>query len=290
MANELLDIKDFVSILEAILIILVSFVGASVHEYVFGGVRKGFLKNPNVISTVVVVFIICYSINPLIVSFNPRFILLPPLILGLLGNELTKRMGTIKGTSSLLEYVLGFFSIKNKVEKHDGLDELETKTAKDKNEDKPPKEEKKKVESPPSIEIDDRDEITIIEEEFSRLSKELEKLKANREANTASSQPIKKDTIIKDTEEEITNIDSRLEIILNNIEKAIKVSNTKKEDTGFNIDSFKDHYEIIKIDIALLRSNIKNTDKITMTSALKLAEVLKKEEELDELFNSTNKD
>jgi len=289
MANELLDIKDFVSILEAILIILVSFVGASVHEYVFGGVRKGFLKNPNVISTVVVVFIICYSINPLIVSFNPRFILLPPLILGLLGNELTKRMGTIKGTSSLLEYVLGFFSIKNKVEKHDGLDELETKTAKDKNEDKPPKEEKKKVESPPSIEIDDRDEITIIEEEFSRLSKELEKLKANREANTASSQPIKKDTIIKETEEEITNIDSRLEIILNNIEKAIKVSN-KKEDTGFNIDSFKDHYEIIKIDIALLRSNIKNTDKITMTSALKLAEVLKKEEELDELFNSTNKD
>lgn len=267
MTNELLDIKDFVSVLEAVLIILVSFIGASVHEYIFGGVDKGFLKNPNVISTVVVVFIISYSINPLIVSFNPRFILLPPLILGLLGNELTKRMGTIKGSSSLIEYILGFFSIKNKVDKHDGLDELEAKS--------------KSTPSEPKSEIKE-DIISDADlEKIPEFKKEEEK----------------KDNKVKEKQEEsnetVIDIDKRLDIILHNIERAKKSLNKKDmviNNSNFNLDPFRDHYEIVKIDIALLKNGIKDMDKIAITSALKLAEVLKKEEELDELFNSIKED
>jgi len=60
--------------------------------------------------------------------------------------------------------------------------------------------------------------------------------------------------------------------------------------SNFNLDPFRDHYEIVKIDIALLKNGIKDMDKIAITSALKLAEVLKKEEELDELFNSIKED
>ena len=264
MTNELLDIKDFVSVLEAVLIILVSFVGASVHEYIFGGVDKGFIKNPNVISTVVVVFIISYSINPLIVSFNPRFILLPPLILGLLGNELTKRLGTIKGSSSLIEYLLGFFSIKNKVDKHDGLDELETKS-------KPETTSESKTEIKEDI-ISDAD---------------LEKIPEVKKEE-------KKDEQTEETqkEESVMDIDKRLDIILHNIERAKKSLNKKDRVTNdnFNLNPFRDNYEIVKIDIALLKNGIKSMDKIAMSSALKLAEVLKKEEELDKLFNSIKED
>ena len=88
------------------------------------------------------------------------------------------------------------------------------------------------------------------------------------------------------------DIDKRLDIILHNIERAKKSLNKKDRVTNdnFNLNPFRDNYEIVKIDIALLKNGIKSMDKIAMSSALKLAEVLKKEEELDKLFNSIKED
>lgn len=119
MNNELVQVSDFVSVLEIILLLIVSYIGTIIHEYIFIPGKTKFVKNIRVWLTVIMNFIICYSINPYIVDFNPRLILLPPLILGLLGNELALRLGTIKGSTSFIEYILGFFGIKNKLNKEE---------------------------------------------------------------------------------------------------------------------------------------------------------------------------
>ena len=107
-----------IPIVESLILILISFIGSIIHEYIFNH-RFNFFKNPNVIITVVVSYLISFSIDPFIMQLSPRFILLPPLILGLLGIELATRLSTLKGSSSLLEYILGFLKIKRKDSKQE---------------------------------------------------------------------------------------------------------------------------------------------------------------------------
>ena len=104
-----------VSIIEILLISIIAFIGAFIHEYI-SFIRKGKRITVyvwgNIFTTVLMSTIISVSINPFIANINPRLILLPPLLMGLLGTELALRLSTISGSSSFIEYILGFLKIK----------------------------------------------------------------------------------------------------------------------------------------------------------------------------------
>ena len=104
-----------VSIIEILLISIIAFIGAFIHEYI-SFIRKGkritIYVWGNIFTTVLTSTILSVSINPFLVTINPRLILLPPLLMGLLGTELALRLSTISGSSSFIEYILGFFKIK----------------------------------------------------------------------------------------------------------------------------------------------------------------------------------
>ena len=118
--------------LEILLVLGVSFVGASVHEYVFRSEGdRVILKNPNVWISTIVSSIICYTVDPWIATLNPRLMLLPPLLLGMAGMDLVRRLSTVEGSSSIIEYILGFFGITNK--KTEGTYGIPTKEKEEEN-------------------------------------------------------------------------------------------------------------------------------------------------------------
>lgn len=117
--DELLSsLASDIRAIELILIVGVSFVGASVHEYIFSSQSSiiAFFKNPNIWISTLVSSILCFIINPWIIDFNPRLLLLPPLLFGLAGMDLVMRLVTLKGSTSIIEYILGFLGIKNNKE------------------------------------------------------------------------------------------------------------------------------------------------------------------------------
>lgn len=126
--NELLSFSSDVEIVEILLVVGVSFIGACVHEYIFRqNNQRYFFKNPNIWISTVVSSILCYIVNPWIINFNPRLVLLPPLLFGLAGMDLVMRLATVKGSTSILEYLLGFLGIKNqKEDEHYGAPDIET--------------------------------------------------------------------------------------------------------------------------------------------------------------------
>ena len=63
-----------IPIVESLILILISFIGSIIHEYIFNH-RSNFFKNPNVIITVVVSYLISFSIDPFIMQLSPRFII-----------------------------------------------------------------------------------------------------------------------------------------------------------------------------------------------------------------------
>lgn len=104
-----------ISIIEILLISTIAFIGAFIHEYI-SFIKKGkritLMVWFNIFITVIIDIIISVSINPFIISINPRLMLLPPLIIGLLGTELAMKLSTINGSTSFIEYILGFLKIK----------------------------------------------------------------------------------------------------------------------------------------------------------------------------------
>lgn len=103
-----------ISVIEILLISIIAFIGSFIHEYIsFIEKRKKITITIwiNVFITVIVDIIISISINPFIIAINPRLILLPPLLIGLVGNELVMRLTTLHGSTSIIEYILGFFKI-----------------------------------------------------------------------------------------------------------------------------------------------------------------------------------
>lgn len=104
-----------ISIIEILLISTIAFIGAFIHEYISfikKGKRVTLMIWFNIFVTVIIDIIISVSINPFIISINPRLMLLPPLIIGLLGTELAMKLSTINGSTSFIEYILGFLKIK----------------------------------------------------------------------------------------------------------------------------------------------------------------------------------
>lgn len=109
------DIALEISIVEILLITIISFLGASIHEILTYAINKAKpdLKRSsmNIAITILITSIISASINPFIMCISPRLILLPPLIMGLLGIEFASRLIHLQSSFKLLEYILGFFRI-----------------------------------------------------------------------------------------------------------------------------------------------------------------------------------
>lgn len=105
---------DFMFEIEIIILtFIVSFIGSFTHEYLFGtSSNRHILKNLNIYISTIISTIICYIIDPWILDFNVRLILLPPLLFGLMGMDLVKRLATIKGSTGLIEYILSFLGIR----------------------------------------------------------------------------------------------------------------------------------------------------------------------------------
>lgn len=112
--GEIISSLD-ISIIEITIIFFISLIGSITHEYI------SIIKNINklnrleilisIISSTIIITIVCISINPLIVKISPRLILLPPLILSLTGSELIIYLTGFKSSAKLIEYILSFFNI-----------------------------------------------------------------------------------------------------------------------------------------------------------------------------------
>lgn len=112
--GEIISSLD-ISIIEITIIFFISLIGSITHEYI------SIIKNINklnkleilisIISSTIIITIVCISINPLIIKISPRLILLPPLILSLTGSELIVYLTGFKSSAKLIEYILSFFGI-----------------------------------------------------------------------------------------------------------------------------------------------------------------------------------
>ena len=101
---------------EIIMICVVSFIGANIREYLFYRSEERsnrFLRSPKMWISTIVSTIICYAIDPFVIEYSPRLVLLPPLVLGLAGADLAETLSTTKGIASLIEWGLGFVGISN---------------------------------------------------------------------------------------------------------------------------------------------------------------------------------
>ena len=256
MNNELLSVSDFLSILEILLTLIVAFVGAAVHEYVFTPGETKLFRNAHVWATVSVDFIICYSINPYIISLNPRLILLPPLIIGLLGNELAIRMGTIKGSTSMIEYILGWFNIKR------NTTEEETAGVKDEpgvihEESKKQKQEKT---DDHSVNLDA--ETIVIDD---NINSSIDQFFTNKELAVQA---------------ELDHMDQIIYFTLNEISE-ILIDYYSTRDSK----KFLSNYYNIKMKIKNIIQSITHYRFIPITTSIKYAEVLKKEIEIDNIYH-----
>ena len=112
--GEIISSLD-ISIVEITIIFFISLIGSITHESI------SIVKNINklnkleilisIISSTIIITIVCISINPLIIKITPRLILLPPLILSLTGSELIVYLTGFKSSAKLIEYILSFFGI-----------------------------------------------------------------------------------------------------------------------------------------------------------------------------------
>lgn len=287
MNSELVQVSDFVSILEIFLLLVVSYIGTIIHEYIFIPGKTKFIKNIRVWLTVIMNFIICYSINPYIVEINPRLILLPPLVLGLLGNELAVRLGTIKGSTSFIEYILGFFGIKNKLNKEErqnlGVEEHREipKQIIKEEETEELKEEINTEKEKPNIQLNKKEikKEKIIEEtkteEYNALTSgypsDNEQSEEKENANSIS--------MSKEVEEDLKQLNQTAYIILNDIDAMILEYYDEE-----NKDNFVNAYLIIKPKIRQFSKDFKQYDYLPINTTLKISEILDKERDIDKLY------
>ena len=229
---------------EILLVLGVSFVGASVHEYVFRSEgNRSIFKNPNVWISTIVSSIICYALNPWISNFNPRLMLLPPLLLGMAGMDLVRRLATPEGSSSLIEYILGFFGITNK--KTEGTYGI------------PPVEEKE-------------------EHHVEELHHHF------HNADPASFPPtIHPPSPVLPTAsfEQLMNLDQQVQSVLDSICNLV-VDYYVHQDK----EVFLRGYFALKSNISIMHHGMKTHQFVPISTALKLSEILKKELELEKVY------
>ena len=120
------------NMIEILPIMVVSFIGACIHEYIFKQEGGHFsLFNFNLWISIFVSIILCYIIDPWIIEYNDRLVLLPPLLFGLAGMDLVKRMATTKGLFNIVINVLKVFGIKINIPQEDGNNQNSTNSNED---------------------------------------------------------------------------------------------------------------------------------------------------------------
>lgn len=224
---------------EILLVLGVSFVGASVHEYVFRSEdNRAFFKNPNVWVSTLVSSIVSYTINPWVSDFNPRLMLLPPLLFGMAGMDLVKRLSTPEGSSSIIEYVLGFFGITNK--KTEGSYGV------------PP--------IPPST-----------------VGKEDQHTEEEEPQTTTFPIPV----LPTSNFEHLMSLDQMVQSVLDSICNLVVDYYVHKDK-----EAFLRGYFTVKSNMGIMQANMRTHQFIPITTALKLSEILKKEIELDQVYET----
>lgn len=230
-------------VIEILLVLGVSFIGASIHEYVFRSeTYRSFFKNPNLWISTVVSSIICYTINPLINDLNPRLILLPPLLLGMTGMDLVKRLATPEGSSSLIEYIIGFFGVTNK--KTDGRYGIPPQQAQPENENQA--------------------------EEETTANPESESQQRILPNSTLPTLP---------SFESLMNLDHMVQSVLDKASVLIMDYYARRDK-----DDFLRRYTPTKMNMEMLKSHILAHQFVPISTALKMSEILKKDEKLVQLY------
>lgn len=175
--GEIISSLD-ISIIEITIIFFISLIGSITHEYI------SIIKNINklnkleilisIISSTIIITIVCISINPLIVKISPRLILLPPLILSLTGSELIIYLTGFKSSAKLIEYILSFFGINRSKDNIQDVTEIDGVLNSDQKivqkEKEPKKDEKEEVED---IDDDDDEENNISKQDEEDLINEI---------------------------------------------------------------------------------------------------------------------
>lgn len=175
--GEIISSLD-ISIIEITIIFFISLIGSITHESI------SIIKNINklnkleilisIISSTIIITIVCISINPLIVKISPRLILLPPLILSLTGSELIIYLTGFKSSAKLIEYILSFFGINRSKDNIQDVTEIDGVLNSDQKiiqkEKELEKDEKKEVED---IDDDDDEENNISKQDEEDLINEI---------------------------------------------------------------------------------------------------------------------
>lgn len=170
--GEIISSLD-ISIIEITIIFFISLIGSITHESI------SIIKNINklnkleilisIISSTIIITIVCISINPLIVKISPRLILLPPLILSLTGSELIIYLTGFKSSAKLIEYILSFFGINRSKDNIHDVTEIDGVLNSDQKiiqkEKEPEKDEKEEVEDSDDDDDDEENNISKQDEE-----------------------------------------------------------------------------------------------------------------------------
>ena len=176
--GEIISSLD-ISIIEITIIFFISLIGSITHESI------SIIKNINklnkleilisIISSTIIITIVCISINPLIVKISPRLILLPPLILSLTGSELIVYLTGFKSSAKLIEYILSFFGINRSKDNIQDVTEIDGVLNPDQKsiqkEEEPKKDEKEEDED--SDDDDDEEENNISKQDEENLINEI---------------------------------------------------------------------------------------------------------------------
>lgn len=176
--GEIISSLD-ISIVEITIIFFISLIGSITHESI------SIIKNINklnkleilisIISSTIIITIVCISINPLIVKISPRLILLPPLILSLTGSELIVYLTGFKSSAKLIEYILSFFGINRSKDNIQDVTEIDGVLNPDQKsiqkEEEPKKNEKEEDED--SDDDDDEEENNISKQDEENLINEI---------------------------------------------------------------------------------------------------------------------
>lgn len=110
------DILLDLNIIEILLISTMAFLGSFFHRF------WQFIYNhhPITLNTWMAIFVnmliisvITYSFNPLLSTIHQRLILLPPLLMGLVGEELINKLIHIESSLGFIDWFLKYFKLKN---------------------------------------------------------------------------------------------------------------------------------------------------------------------------------
>ena len=124
--NNIDTLIDF-DIIEILLITTIAFIGAFVHRFwmfIYDKHPITFKTWAIILVNMVTVTIISLAISPMLGLIHTRLILLPPLLMGLVGEELMYKLVHIESSAELLDWFLRLFKFRDTpLDKHPEKDE-----------------------------------------------------------------------------------------------------------------------------------------------------------------------